>query len=166
MLQEADDENPMFGDEVPPADEMGPIDEGKPGGRRNTPGRRAKARAAAVVYGDPFEAVKAQHEASVQQQQDSLADMSRRTEDAIAKENDSRVQQAKEQADREHEMQMEAMRHNNIIERLNTMKSIIPQQQHDQSAPDTPSLRWWNPDTKQFEYGTKFYSGPNGRGIV
>lgn len=166
MLQEADDENPMFGDEVPPADEMGPIDEGKPGGRKNTPGRRAKARAAAVVYGDPFAAVKARHEALVQEGEDKLNEMSRRTEDAIAKENESRVRQAREQQEREHEMQMEQMRHSNIIERLNTMKSITPQQQPDQSAPGAPSLRWWNPDTKQFEYGTKFYSGPNGRGIV
>lgn len=166
MLQEADDENPMFIDEVPPVDEMGPIDEGKPDGKRNTAGRRAKARAAAVVYGDPFAAIKAQHAASVQQQQDSLAEMSRRTEDAIAKENESRVRQEREQQEREHEMQMEAMRHNNIIERLGALKSAAPQPQPEQPNPGGSSLRWWNSDKKQWEYGTKFYSGPNGKGIV
>ena len=161
MLQEADDENPMFGDEVPPAEEMGPVQDGKPGGKRTTPGRRAKARAAAVVYGDPIAAAKARHEALVQEGEATLADMSRRTEEAIARENESRVRQAKDQADREHEMQMERMRQQGALERLNAIHS-----QQQKAPPASPgqdnSLRRWNPQTKQWEYGSRLTIGKGG----
>lgn len=160
MLQELDDNQPEFKDEVPPANEMGPIDAGKPGGKKNSPGKRAKATAAAVVYGDPIAAAMARHEALVQEGEDTLNDMSRRTEDAIAKENDSRVQQVREQDEREHEKEMERIRQQGALERLN---AIHAQRQAPQSQPSEGSgLRHWNPQTMQWEYGNTMTIGPRG----
>lgn len=155
-----DDEDVPFGGDHDPAD-MGPPAHGKQKGR-STPAKRAKARAANVVYGlgDRIDNVAAQHNELVAQQQESLSDMSRRTEDAISKENDSRLKQIRDQEERDHELKMEAMRQEGLIARLNA--SHPQNQQHQQETDPSGGIRVFDPNSKQFNYGHNLTIDQNG----
>jgi len=82
----------------------------------NNPQGRAMQQAQAVVYGNPF----------TQDPYGNLASQRRsldRTEAYIAKENDSRVRQARDEAERQHERELEMIKQKGLIDRLGSMQS-------------------------------------------
>lgn len=161
-----EEDEPMFLDQAPPAEDMGPVDEKAAGGKKpprklNTPAKRAQAIAANVVFANPIAQAQAMHAASVQHQGAVMQDSLDRTMAAIDKENYSRVDQVREERQRQHELQLESMRQQGALDRLNAMHQA---RSGSAGGPEGPGggLRWWNPKTRQWEYGTRFRIDGNG----
>jgi hypothetical protein len=111
---------------------------------------RAMNQAHSVVYGAPV--IDPTHMSNLMESQRSLS----KTESYIAKENESRVEQLKEEAERQHEKEMLAMkqqgrdRESSLIDRLGKESSR------------GGSLRVWDPASKSWKYGNKLQVGRGG----
>lgn len=82
-----------------------------------------------------------------------------KTERYIAAENRSRVDQAKDEAERQHEREMEMLKQRGLIDRLGSMQSQgqVPQK--------TGPMRMWDSKNKTWKYGSQVQIGGGGAQI-
>lgn len=82
-----------------------------------------------------------------------------KTERYIAAENKSRVDQAKDEAEREHEREMEMLKQRGLIDRLGSMQS------QGQAPQKTGPMRMWDSKNKTWKYGSRVQIGGGGAQI-